>query len=148
MNKGKRIATVNFFDTVAPNSSKTLVSKQINNKYRIKSFKISFAPGTNRLLELEPYVSPDADDPSDGSINGVNLIQQFSHKEVIVGDDERKRLEQNIIVAQRNTWLKIFANNTDSNEHSIDAQITVEIPQPGEDLTLFPRKEQNEDQEA
>lgn len=123
----RRSQTIAFFGTVSPNSNKTLVSKKITVPFRVKEIACSFAPGVNRLMNLEFYISPDDSAPTAKPLTGVNILASLGHVGYLTGDNERKRLEVEVEPVSAGLYLKVFAENTDTYEHTIDAQITIEL---------------------
>lgn len=118
---------MSFSGSVAALSRATLVSKFINYPYRVVQFSASFALGTNRTLRLSPLIDRDASAPTTLPIMGTNLLAQTGEVEFIVGDDERKVMTLGVEQIGRGTFLKVHANNLDTFDHTIDAQITIEI---------------------
>lgn len=118
--------TVSFFGTVGASANLTLVSKQISGAFNVKKIRASFAPGVNRLMKLKFFISSDPEAPTTAAPNGVNILQQTGQANYITGDDEFKEFEHEITNPTRNSWLKIYAENADTFDHTIDAQITIE----------------------
>jgi len=87
----------------------------------------SFAPGVDRLMNLYFFVSPDKTAPTDARPNGTNILAQHGQVSYISGDDERKEFSFEALFPERGYYLKVFAVNNDTFEHTIDAQITVEL---------------------
>lgn len=123
----KRLQTIPFFGTVSASSNKTLVSKRIDVPFKIKEIACSFAPGVNRLMNLEFYVSPDDSAPTAKPLTGTNILASLGHVGYLTGDDERKRQAIEMEPSGAGYYLKIFAANSDTYDHTIDAQITVEL---------------------
>jgi hypothetical protein len=122
-----RLTTINFLDTVAASSNKTLVSKRIENKFRVKRIRCSFALNTNRTLRLYFFVSEDPSAPTDEEPKGFNLLSQLGQQNYLVGDDEWKELPLEVEEFEKGKYVKIYAVNTDTYEHTIDAQVTLEL---------------------
>lgn len=122
-----RKTTVSFFGTVAASSELTLVSKRITAPFKTLAFAVSFPPGMNRTVELRPYISLDPTAPTTGRPTGVNMLTQLGQSENIVGDDERKIITLEVVNPSRGAFLKVYANNTDTFSHTVDAQITLEF---------------------
>lgn len=119
--------TISFFGSCAANSEQTLVSPRISTPYVVKTIIANFALNTNRTLQLDFYIAPDPDAPSSGRPSGMSLMREYGQVEYIVGDDEKKVIEHHASSPTSPSWLKIYANNIDSFDHTIDAQITIEI---------------------
>ena len=121
------IMTASFFSTVAANSKKTLVSERINAPFETRLIVASFALNTARTLRLRFFVSPDDDNPTTTYPNGVNLLQLVGQVDYLVGDNEQKRVRFEVPEPLSGKWLKVYADNTDGTEHTIDAQIEIEL---------------------
>lgn len=122
-----RMVTVSFFNKVAANSKKTLVSKRINVPFGTKRVRCSFPPGANRLLKLHFYISPDPSAPTTGPPTGYNILGQTGQVEYIAGDNEIKDFQMEVMEPARGQYVKVYAENEDTYEHTIDVQITVEF---------------------
>jgi len=122
-----RLQTIPFFDMVSGKTNKTLVSKKINVPFRVKEIAASFAPGVNRLMNLEFYVSPDDSAPTTKPLTGINILASLGHVGYITGDDEFKEMAVEMETISSGYYLKIFSDNTDTFEHTIDAQVTIEL---------------------
>jgi len=123
----RRLQTIAFFGTVSAGAKKTLVSKRINVPFRIKQIACSFAPGVNRLMNLEFYFSPDNSAPTAKPLTGTNILAALGHVGYLTGDNERKVMDVEIDTVTAGYYLKVFADNTDTYDHTIDGQITIEL---------------------
>jgi len=123
----RRLQTIAFFDTVAGGAKKTLVSPRIEAPFKVKGVRASFAPGVNRLMNLEFYVSPDDSAPTTKPLTGINILASLGHVGYITGDDEFKEMAVEMETISSGYYLKIFSDNTDTFEHTIDAQVTIEL---------------------
>lgn len=121
------LKTISFAGTCSANSEQTLVSPQISTPYMVRDITASFALNTNRLLQLDFYISPDPSDPSSGRPSGVSLMREYGQVEYIVGDNEQKFIKHETMMATHPSWLKVYANNTDFYDHTIDVIMTIEI---------------------
>ena len=122
-----RLSTISFFDTVVANSNKTLVSKRITQKFTIKRIRASFALNTNRTLKLRFFISATTEAPTTKEPEGLNVLKQLGQVDFIVGDDEVKEFPIEIREFTKGARIKIYAENTDSFKHTIDAQITIQL---------------------
>jgi len=127
MEETKRLAAVSFFGTVAASSKATLVSKRITSPFRIKKIRASFAPGTDRLLNLYFFISYDDSAPTTAQPTGTNILSQTGQVTYITGDDEYKEVEVEVEQREAGAYIKIYADNTDTFEHTIDSQIIIEM---------------------
>jgi len=122
-----RLQTLSFSGKVDAGANLTLVSQRINVPFKVKEISCSFAPGVNRLMNLEFYVSPDDSAPTVKPLTGVNILAALGHVGYITGDDERKVLNVEMETISAGYYVKVFAENTDTYEHTIDAQVTIEL---------------------
>ena len=120
-----RLITASFHDTVLANSNKTLVSNKIDLPFSTTRIRAAFAPGCDRLLRLSFYISPDKSAPTTEPPNGSNIFTQVGPTLHIVGDDNIVDFEHEIQVRTAGYYLKVYAENLDAFEHTIDAQITI-----------------------
>lgn len=127
MKNQNRLQTCSFHSTVAASSKKTLVSNKIDLPFRTKRIRAAFAPGCDRLLQLSFYISPDDSDPTIEAPTGDNIFAMLGPQTYIVGDDNIVDFVHEIDIAVAGRYLKVYANNTDTYEHTIDVQITLEI---------------------
>lgn len=122
-----QILTVNFLSSVDANSAITIVSKRISRPFRLWLIRPHFALNTNRTLRLYFFVSPDNYAPTSLPMTGSNLIAEASQTNYVVGDDEYKLLWQNWESQTGGNYLKVYADNTDSFDHTIDVQMFIEL---------------------
>ena len=122
-----RLQTIAFFGAVTANTNKTLVSHRIDVPFKIKEIACSFAPGVNKLMNLEFYISPDDSEPTAKPLTGLNILASLGHVGYLTGDDERKEMKVETIPSNAGQYLKVYANNNDAYDHTIDAQVTIEL---------------------
>lgn len=121
------LKTIVFSGTCSANSELTLVSDRIASRYVIEDLSFHFALNTNRTLQLKPVISPDDHAPSSGEPNGFNLLSEYGQALYVVGDDQTKFYRHNFHVDERGSFVKIYANNTDSFDHTIDVHVTIKL---------------------
>lgn len=120
------LLTLPFAGTVAAGGELTLVSKVLRFPYTIRSLHTSFALGTDRTLQVHFFRSPDSSTPTSGQPSGHDLLTPYGQVSYLVGDDEQKVFPHEIPVLERNTFLKVYAKNTDVFDHTVDAQIIID----------------------
>lgn len=120
-----RFITITFFGTCSASSEETLVSKIIGIPFVTVEFNASFALGTDREMELYFYAAADDHDPSSGKPSGINLLDTLGQVSYITGDDESKRLLHSVDFPDPPTFLKLYAINNDTFDHTIDANIII-----------------------
>ncbi len=121
--------TLPFFGSVAAGGELTLVSSALIFPYTISLLTASFALGTNRTLQLRFFMSKDPTAPAAGMPTGLDLLSIYGQVPYLVGDDERKEFPHEIQVPESGTYLKVYAFNTDTFPHTIDAQIVIDTSQ-------------------
>lgn len=121
-----KLQTISFFGTVSASANLTLVSQQISQAFKTRIIRASFAPGVNRLMTLKFFISQDPTTPTTEEPQGTNILKQIGQVPYITGDDEFKEFPHETIHAERNAYLKVYAENADTFDHTIDAQTTIE----------------------
>jgi hypothetical protein len=117
--------TVSFYGSCPASSELTLVSPLISHPFEIKRIKARFTQGSNNLMKLKFFISPDSDAPASGEPNGMNLLADYGQVDYIVGNNDTKEIEHNVVQPEGNYTLKVYANNEDTFEHDIDVQMTI-----------------------
>lgn len=115
-----------FNGSVSAGGELTLVSKRLTFAYTIRRLITSFALGTNRTLQVRFYKSLDPSAPSSGKPTGLDLLSLYGEDSYLVGDDELKNFPHEIDVSEQGTYIKVYGNNTDSFDHTLDAQVIIE----------------------
>ncbi len=118
--------TIIFSGTCTANSELTLVSKRIDFPFRIKKFVPSFALGTDKTLQIKLFVSRDKVAPSTGEPTGVNILGLFGEDPYVIGDDEQKEMDMSIDYEEQGYYIKVYANNTDNFDHTVDVYVIIE----------------------
>lgn len=116
---------VSFFGTCPALSEVTLVSKRITTAFLSEEIQAHFPLNTNRLLELDFYISLDGQSPATGRPTGISFFQEYGQVNYITGDDETKRLKHTSLIQEAGSYLKVYARNNDTFEHTIDVQIMI-----------------------
>jgi hypothetical protein len=119
------VDTLVFNGVVAANSIVTLVSQRLMFPFATRELRAHFALNTNKQLRLQFVVSPDDSEPTSEPFTGHSLLSTLGQVPYIVGDDETVVVPYHVLFPEIGMYLKIFADNRDSYEHSIDAQIFI-----------------------
>jgi hypothetical protein len=122
-----------FYGTCAARSELTLVSGRIGTAYTLAHIRARFAAGCQNLLKLRIYADESQAAPTTGPPSGMSLLRDYSPIDYLVGDDDTKDIDHQAPVAERGTWLKIYAVNDDWYDHAVDVQLTIDIPARGEE---------------
>ena len=120
------LLTLPFAGTVAAGGELTLVSQHLKFPYTIRSLHSSFALGCDRTTQIRFFRSPDDSAPTTGQPSGTDLLLQHGQVPYLVGDDEQKIFPHEFPVLERGSFLKVYAKNTDTFPHTIDAQIVID----------------------
>lgn len=119
------VETLAFYGTVDANSSVTLVSKPLLFPYTLERMRVHFALNTNKQLRIKFYLSPDDSAPTSEPLTGENVLGSLGQVDYLVGDDETVEIPHRLGVPVGGMFVKVFAENLDSYEHSIDAQVFI-----------------------
>ena len=118
--------TLPFHGTVSALSEQVLVSNSIRFPFITRKIRIAFPPGANRLVRIKIFTSTDPSDPSSGEPLDNNLFAQHGQVDYFIGDDDERTFEHEVEIDTINNWLKVYANNLDGFDHTIDVIITIE----------------------
>jgi hypothetical protein len=129
MAKIPKLQTISFFGTCPANANITLVSNFIDVPFNTKKIRASFAPGVERLMTLKYFISGDKNAPTTEEPQGINILAQIGQARYITGDDEFKEFEHETIHQVAGGYLKVYAENSDVFDHTIDSQVTIEFIQ-------------------
>ena len=124
--------TILFSGTCQAGQSLVLVSHRISTPFQLVDMSFSFALNTNRLLQIKPFVSPDASAPASGEPSGFNLLFEYGQAHYVTGDDQTKFFKHSFHVYEAGSFFKIYANNIDDFDHTVDVHITIQIDSPKE----------------
>jgi hypothetical protein len=119
--------TISFFGNAPAGSNTCLVSQKISTPYNVERINASFALNTERKLQLSFYISLDDDPTATNKPAGFDILGEYGQVNYLTGDDERKEIKCNALCDISNSWLKVYAINTDGFDHTIDAQIEITI---------------------
>lgn len=115
-----------FKGTCGASASKVLVSKRIGHPFTLKEISCRFAQGCDNLLAIRFYTSNDSSDPATGEPSGISMLQDYGQVDYVVGNDDTKILKHDLDVDESGTYIKVYAVNSDTFDHSIDCQIAIE----------------------
>lgn len=121
------VVPISFVGTVAANSKATFVSKLITVPFELQRVRVSFALNTNRTLRVEFFISPDKSAPTDKPLTGLSVLSELGQVDYLVGDDNIKEIPMRMQVKTSNMYVKVYADNTDSYEHFLDAQMFIRL---------------------
>lgn len=119
--------TISFLGFVPPNSNRTFVSQRLTLPFKTKKIAASFTPGVWRLLNLQFFLSRDPEAPTLAPPQGVNILSSHGQVNFLTGDEDRKELEHEVEFSESGGYVKVYATNTDTFEHVVDAQVTIQF---------------------
>lgn len=120
------LISIPFAGVCAAGSTLVLVSKRISVPFITKEILASFPLNCNRLLQLEYFISLDPEAPTTGRPQGISLFSLYGNVTYIVGDDEIKIFRNEIKQKESGSYIKIYANNTDTFPHTVDSIVLIE----------------------
>ena len=120
--------SLRFSGTVSAGSEKTLASTRLNFPYTLKRIRVARPPGVNRTVEMKVFIAPSPDTPTSGEPAGTNALAQHSQVDYLVGDDAVDEFEHEIRIEESGSYIKIYANNADGFDHTIDVTVTLDRP--------------------
>ena len=120
-------ATISFAGTVTAGTGLTLVSPRIASPFRVEKVLASFALNTNRTVQIKPFVAIDDAAPTTTEPSGINILEEFGQVNYVVGDDEQKEILQQFTNVTGGGYVKIYANNTDTFDHTVDVVVTISL---------------------
>lgn len=132
MLKIPKIQTVSFFGTVAAGSNVTLISNKITSPFMVKRLRAAFPLGVNRLMTLRYLIVGTDYAPTDAVPAGTNLLGSIGQVDYLTGDDNIVQLDHQIVSPESNRFLAVYAENSDTFDHTIETQITIEFIDPEE----------------
>lgn len=118
--------TIAFNGAVPAGGELTLVSKRINFPFLLKDFLASFALGQNRTLRLRFFLSFDDEAPTSGKPTGTDLLNILGQSAYLVGDDESKPFPMEVLNRKAGSYIKVYALNTDSFQHTVDCLAVID----------------------
>ncbi len=127
MEQQGRQTVISFYGTVAAAATAVLISKRINVPFRVRRVRVSFPLNTNRTVQISFLIAEDNDATNTAAPTGANILAQLGQVEYLVGDDEIKDLPVELEVEASGKYIKLRAVNSDTFEHTVDAQMIVEL---------------------
>lgn len=119
------ILTLPFNGSVERNASVVLVSQRVTFPFNIERIRVHFSLNTNKTVQIRCFVSPDSEAPVSGPPSGTNPLSPLGQVDYLVGDDETVELPYRALVDTGGYYLKIYAVNNDSYDHTVDAQVFI-----------------------
>lgn len=123
--------TIAFFGTVGAGANITLVSERISRPFRVTKIAARFALGCENLLALRFYNAADDDAPTAAPPCGVSMLDDYGQVDYVVGDQDSKIMDHEVIIKESGAYLKVYAENADAVSHSVDVQMTIEDLEKG-----------------
>jgi len=102
---------------VGPVSQATLLSNHLMFSYVLDEIVAYFEAGTDNLLQLYPLLADDDSTSTSGLPQGLALLSPFAPTSHIAADNAVIRLDIDLDVPRRSSWLKCHVVNLDSFPH-------------------------------
>ena len=118
---------VHFSDLATSGGNKTLVSKRIDTKYRIKRMRVFFDSGCNLTVKVYPFISKDPEAPTSAPPAGQNLLGEFSQSDSIKGDAQNVEFVFDHKVIDKGTYIKLYIVNSAATTPHVMGNVTIEI---------------------
>ena len=118
--------TVSFHGTCAAGATVVLVSKRIGHPYEVKHITCTFAPGCDNLMQVKFYTSYDDEAPAAAEPSDISMLRDYGQVDYVIGNANQKRMEHDLEVNNSGSYLKVYANNSDTFDHSVDVQMEIE----------------------
>jgi len=117
------IRTLGFKGTVAPGDTQVFVGNEITGEYAICELKVCFRKGCENKLRVYLIVS----DSIAADIDGPNILEDYgqSGDNYITGDGETVTWPLDYPVEMHASYIKIVAENTDTEYHTVNAYVTI-----------------------
>ena len=129
--------SLSFYGTVTAGNRITLVSQKVAFPYILDQLRLKYALGHNGLVQHSFFVSRDAEAPTTGQPTGRDILGQYGSVDYACGDDDVEVINDQTIVDESPTWLKIHAYNTDTFDHTVNVLITIDDRRPHPAMTHF-----------
>lgn len=125
--KGRVLAkrTLPFYGVVLANGELTLSSKELTFPYITSEFRIHFALNTNRTVRVKFFHAQDDNCPTTGEPKDHNVFSALGQVDFVTGDDETVRMGDEVEVPHRGTFVKMYADNLDSYDHTLHAEVEI-----------------------
>lgn len=120
------LKTVSFYGICEANASLVLVSDVIGHPYEVRRVRCKFAAGCANELTVRFYISDDNDAPSSGAPGGMSILAEHGQVDYVRGEDEAVSFDHQAVMLTANSWLKVYAVNSDFNVHAVSVQITID----------------------
>jgi len=122
--------TIAYYGTAGSRSEVVLSSRAIQYPYRVLTTKARFAPGTQNLLRIRLLLAADDSTGTGASVSGVSMLGDNGQVDYLVGDNDSKTIDHEVIQQTGGSYLKVHATNDDWYDHAVDVQITIETLTP------------------
>lgn len=129
--------SLSFFGTVTAGNRVTMVSQKISFPYILDLIRVKFALGHNGLVQHSIFVSRDKEAPTAAPPTGQNILLQYGSVDYVCGDDDVEMINDQTIVDEMPTWLKVHVYNTDTFDHTANILVTIDDRRPSPVMTHF-----------
>jgi len=120
------LKTIPFLGSVRAKKDTVLVSEELRFPYTVKSARIDFPRDVQRMLRIKIFVSFDDTVPEEGEPRGYNIVK-YGNVNYVVGDSGPVVFNLGVPVRRASTWIKIYAKNLDSFDHTVDVKVDINV---------------------
>ena len=120
------LKTVSFYGVCLANAKLVLVSDIIGHPYRMRKIRAKFAAGAANEMLLRFFISEDDEAPGNAAPGGMSVLAEHGQVDYVRGEDEIVEMEHYVEMETANSWLKVYADNQDFNDHAVSVQITID----------------------
>ena len=77
-------------------------------------------------MKLRFFIATDDQAPASGQPTGVSVLADYGQVDYIVGDDDEKDMNHDVLVDTGGSYLKVHAENDDFYDHAVDVHMELE----------------------
>jgi len=129
--------SLSFYGTVTAGNRITLVSQKISFPYILDRIRVKYALGHNGLVQHSLFIGRDKLAPTTAPPLDRDILRQYGSVNYVCGDDDVEIIEDQSIVDESPTWLKIHVYNTDVFDHTANILMTIDDRRPHPSMTHF-----------
>jgi len=129
--------SLSFYGTVTAGNRITAVSQKLSFPYIMDRIRLKYALGHAGTVQHSIFVSRDAEAPTTAPPTGRDILAQYGSVNYVVGDDDVEVIDDQTIVDESPTWLKVHVYNTDAFDHTYNVLMTIDDRRPSPVMTHF-----------
>lgn len=129
--------SLSFYGTVTAGNRITAVSQKLAFPYIMDHIRLKYALGHAGTVQHSIFVSRDTEAPTAAPPIGRDILAQYGSVNYVCGDDDVEIIDDQAIVDEMGTWLKVHVYNTDAFDHTYNVRITIDDRRPSPVMTHF-----------